>query len=494
MKKIMKQLLAFFMMLAMVMGLGVTAFAANNTYTITIDKSTSGHQYTAYQIFAGDLATDANGNNILSNITWGNGITEAGKTALGNAAEKAESLTTVADAKAFAKAVEEYLTNGYDSTYNEGTNYTIGNLPAGYYLIKDNATLDGSETYTEYMLKVVQDVSTEPKDSSVSFEKKVKDTNDTTGVTTEWQDSADYDIGDEVPFQLKGTVASDYEKYDTYKFIFHDKQETGLTFNKDSVKVYVNGNKITGNYTVVTSPDDDCTFEIKFDNLKDIDSVQAGSEITVEYTSTLSNTATIGKDGNVNEARLEFSNNPNGGGTTGKTDWDNVIVFTYDVVVNKYANSVEEANRLAGAEFTLEKVLADGTKKTITVTKFNDDKSFRFSGLDDGDYILTETTTPAGYNTIDPITFTVGADHKITWTTETRSEILTSLTGTAAAGNITFTANDDKSELSTDVINRSGATLPETGGIGTTIFYVVGGVLMAGAAILLITKKRMSTK
>lgn len=494
MKKIMKQMLAFFMMLAMVMGLGVTAFAADNTYTITIDKSTSGHQYTAYQIFAGDLATDASGNNILSNITWGNGITDAGKDHFGDAAAKAESLTTVADAKAFATEVAGYLTNGHDSTYT-GTNYTIGNLPAGYYLIKDNATLDGSETYTEYMLKVVQDVSTQPKDSSVSFEKKVKDTNDTTGVTSDWQDSADYDIGDEVPFLLKGTVASDYEKYDTYKFIFHDKQEAGLDFNANSVKVSVGGTEIAKDkYTVVTSPTDGCTFEIKFDNLKDIDSVQAGSEITVEYTSTLNNTAEIGKNGNVNEACLEFSNNPNGGGTTGKTDWDNVIVFTYDVVVNKYANSVEEANRLAGAEFTLEKVLPGGKTEKITVAKFNDDKSFRFSGLDDGDYILTETTTPAGYNTIDPITFTVGADHKITWTTEDRSEILTSLTGTAAAGNITFTANDDKSELSTDVINRSGATLPETGGIGTTIFYVVGGVLMAGAAILLITKKRMSTK
>ena len=197
-----------------------------------------------------------------------------------------------------------------------------------------------------------------------------------------------------------------------------------------------------------------------------------------------------------------FSNNPNndqiGKPETGETPWDNVIVFTYQVVVNKYANSVADGNKLAGAEFKLEKVLKDGTKTEIAVVKLSDETSFTFKGLDDGDYILTETKTPAQYNTIAPITFTVTAEHNIEWTTENRNDILTSLTGNAASGTITFSPKTDdngvQTGLETNVINKSGSTLPSTGGMGTTIFYVVGSILVLGAAILLITKKRMSAR
>lgn len=197
-----------------------------------------------------------------------------------------------------------------------------------------------------------------------------------------------------------------------------------------------------------------------------------------------------------------FSNNPNndqiGKPETGETPWDNVIVFTYQVVVNKYANSVADGNKLAGAEFKLEKVLKDGTKTEIAVVKLSDETSFTFKGLDDGDYILTETQTPAQYNTIAPITFTVTAEHNIEWTTENRNDILTSLTGNAASGTITFSPKTDdngvQTGLETNVINKSGSTLPSTGGMGTTIFYVVGSILVLGAAILLITKKRMSAR
>lgn len=247
-----------------------------------------------------------------------------------------------------------------------------------------------------------------------------------------------------------------------------------------------------------------CTQEesVVFENLKAISSVKAKSKITVEYTSLLNENAILGKPGNVNEAKLEFSNNPNndqiGNPETGETPWDNVIVFTYQVVVNKYANSVAAGNKLPGAEFKLEKVLKDGTKKAIAVVKSSDETSFTFKGLDDGDYILTETKTPAQYNTIAPITFTVTAEHNIEWTTGNRNDILTSLTGDAASGTITFSPKTDDNNvqtgLETNVINKSGSTLPTTGGMGTTIFYVVGSILVLGAAILLITKKRMSAR
>lgn len=148
---------------------------------------------------------------------------------------------------------------------------------------------------------------------------------------------------------------------------------------------------------------------------------------------------------------------------------------------------------MTGAEFTLEKVLEDGTQKTVTVVKNTEGTTFTFKGLDDGDYILTETVTPATYNTIEPIRFTVTADHKITWNGEARTKILTSLSGNTASGKITFTPSADKSELTTNVVNQSGTLLPGTGGIGTTIFYIIGGLLMAAAAVLLITKKRMNS-
>lgn len=234
--------------------------------------------------------------------------------------------------------------------------------------------------------------------------------------------------------------------------------------------------------------------------------VGGGSKIRVEYTSKLNEKAKIGKEGNVNSASLEFSNNPNQeqGGTpdTGNTPWDNVIVFTYKVVVNKIDSSKKP---LAGAAFELSKKVNDEYTRValVNATQNTEGKytlsnetvtKFEWKGLDDGDYMLTEVITPAGYNTIAPIKFTVNADHTITWEGENRNTILTSLTGNAATGDITFTANDDKTELATNVVNNKGSELPTTGGMGTTIFYVVGSILVLGAAILLITKKRMSAR
>ena len=278
-------------------------------------------------------------------------------------------------------------------------------------------------------------------------------------------------------------------------YAFHDVEEKGLTFDPSSVKVFV-GDEETGtkidasNYTVVTNPADGCTFEIVFDDLKNIPSVTAKSIITVTYESTLNGNAVLGAQGNVNTAKLEYSNNPRGNGT-GTTPWDNVIVFTYKVVVNK----VDQAGQpLVGAQFTLTKKINGGTEVIKTMTIDSSETQFTLSGLDDGEYTLTETVTPAHYNTISPITFTVKADHTITWETERREDILTSLSGDKKAGEITFTSSKTDGTLTTNVINNIGTTLPGTGGIGTTIFYVIGGGLMVAAAILLITKKRMENR
>ena len=492
-----KRLASVLLALVMAVALAIPAFAEETTYSITINNSTEDHTYEAYQIFTGDLHEG-----VLSNIKWGNGISEAGQTALGDAAAKAETLKTEADAKAFAKEVAPYLTTaaGSASTVTDGE-YVISGLAAGYYLVKDqDGSLTGdSDAYTQYIIKVVANVTANPKSSVPTVEKNVKDTNDSTAETSNWQDSADYDIGDSVPFQLKATLANNVSAYTTYKVVFHDTLSAGLTYNDDA-EVYIDGEETDG-FTVsaTVNADGTTTLTISCDGVKALGAGNS-SVITVEYTAELNNKATVGSAGNTNKVKLEYSNNPNkseeGDNETGNTPEDKVVVFTYKTIINKVDG---KNNSLTGAAFKLEKLIkgtdgAEGTwtlVKEFTVDEDNPASTFEFSGLDDGAYKLTETVTPAGYNTIDPITFTITATHS----TRAADPALSALDGVAVSdGAIDFTVDIPNGSLTADVVNNAGATLPETGGMGTTIFYVVGSILVLGAGVLLVTKKRMSNE
>ena len=504
MKKAMKKLMAALLAVAMVCAMAIPAFADGSSststaavikYTITAPKN--GHTYEIYQIFTGDY--DPLQPSMLANIKWGkNGTGTAGDAVEQTVLDALSAVASSASDKAKLDVIENYVK--LDTTpVAIVTNGSSVEVVGGYYLIKDkDGSLSGSEPYTTYLVSVVGHVTINPKSSAVpEFKKKLKDTNDSTGDVSDWQDSADYDIGDYIPFRLQGTVPEDYGSYKTYYYAFHDVEEAGLTFDPSSVEVHLgdeNGAIIPNtDYKVLTkkdgtTSDTECTFEIVFDDLKNISSVAANSTITVTYRSKLNDNAVLGKHGNVNKAKLEYSNNPRGNGT-GTTPWDNVIVFTYKVVVNKVDQNRQP---LEGAEFTLTKKLKDGTENVIPMKIDTSNKAlFTLSGLDDGVYTLTETVTPAHYNTISPITFTVNADHTITWEADPRNTVLTSLSGNTASGEITFTHNETDGSLTTDVVNNIGTTLPGTGGIGTTIFYVIGGGLMVAAAILLITKKRM---
>lgn len=304
-----KRVLALLAALALVLAMAVPAFADEaNLYTISVPAG-SNHTYQVYQIFTGDYS-----NGKLSNVKWGQnsknrdkGVDVGGKVSE-NVLNRLAAVVSSSDADKLA-VIEQYANlseNGMD-TVSESKSIKVA---AGYYLFKDTTTGISGNTY---IAEVVGNVLIKAKNSHVpGFEKKLKDKNDTTeNDFSGWQDVADHDIGDEIPFKLEGTVPADYDaEYTSYYFAFHDEEEAGLTFNPKSVKVYVDDTEITTGFELKTTPTDDCSFEVVFNNLKDIKAVHAGSTIRVEYTSTLNENAVIGGNGNLNRAKLQYSNNP----------------------------------------------------------------------------------------------------------------------------------------------------------------------------------------
>lgn len=518
----MKKLASLLLALVMIMSC-FSAMAEEAKYTITINNAPSDSVFEAYQIFAGDLAKEATSdteegtNAVLSNITWGNGVNG---TALLSDLQATETFKDCTDAvsvaqklhnskndpnvvKEFASIVAKNLANvaGTSGEYNAtDKSYTISGLEAGYYLVKDKAgTVTGNEAYTRFIIEVVENSTVATKSSVPTVDKQVKDKNDTEGSTSGWQDSADYDIGDAVPFKLTATLASNVTDYDTYKIVFHDTLSAGLTYNNDAVVKF--GDTDVSSYFTITN--NGTTLTISCADVTDFGATNS-SVITVEYTATLNDKATIGATGNTNSVNLEYSNNPNeeqdGTPETGTTPNETVIVFTYELDVNK----VDEKNdALKGAGFTLYKwvktVAEDGTVAENWVAvgselKGDELTTFVFKGLDEGKYKLSETTTPAGYNTVEDIIFVIEStitDNKLTSLVvkDEESNVLSG-EGTGAS----FSAACTSGIVATSVVNKAGATLPETGGMGTTLLYVGGGILVLAAIVLLIAKRRTSAE
>lgn len=526
--KHMKKFMALFAALALVLTMAIPAMAAK------VDVSS--HTFEAYQIFTGTME-----NGKMKNVNWGANIDQSTilsdlTAAFGGefnasmtAAQAAEAISKWAsgsdNALKLAKLIEQKKTGS--ATYSGTGKVTVAQT--GYYLIVDTTVTSSAENSAKNLsLLAVTEANEEVKPSVKgeypTVEKKVKDKNDSDNSTSDWHDSADHDIGDWVDFQLTGTVpsAENYSAYSTYKYVFHDTQSNGLSFDKDSVKVYYQNSDettrteiVAGNYNIETPASDSHTFDVSFTNLKSISAIKGGAKIIVEYRAQLNSNAVIGSTGNPNEVKLEYSNNPNNGGEgeTGYTPVDKVIVFTYKVFANKVDQNGQD---LAGAAFALYKKLPDGSTtsgeniidhegcKWKLVAEINkgengevankNQTTFEWKGVDDGTYLVREIITPKGYNSIPDQMFTISASHDET----NANPSLTSLTAIAATGStITFnrlTGAAEEDALKTTIENRVGATLPSTGGIGTTIFYVIGGGLMVAAAVLLVTKKRMENK
>lgn len=480
-----KKLFALLLAVMTVMALSATALAAE-TFTIRFTDPgfslfAAGNEtprYSVYQIFTGDVSTDDSGVKTvktLSNIKWGKNCAKDYTTGEAVSEDVLNALIAVKNSTDTAKL--EKIKNYVDLTGDAFDTTDGEDLPvdAGYYLIKDNGPVGNSETYSLYLVEVTDNVTITPKTSNTTPKKSIVDNG-------EEKESADYDIGDEISFQLSAIITENYDYYESYKLTFHDTLSDGLTFDASSVTVKVGDTEITSGYEVVTTGlTDECSFHVQFEDLRKIDSVKAGSEITVEYTATLNKGAVIGDKGNTNTLKVSYSNNPYNKDDTTYTPDVTVTVYTYKIVVNKVDGDNEP---LAGAGFTLRKKDADGNYQAVgDEVKGDNMTQFTFSGLGSGDYKLEETTTPEGYNTIPPIEFTISATYGNGGSIATLSA--------KANDDTEFTADNTAGSLTTTVINERGSLLPETGGIGTTIFYVLGGILMAGAVVLLVTRKRM---
>ena len=515
----------------LVMGMLAVGYADTYTETAITDNTCSlqitntgktAHTFVLYQIFKGDINDEGK----LSNIVWGTGVTSEGQTALGTASTVAES---VSDAKVFAAQVEPYLTGGVESTSVAANgSYTYQNLYPGYYMVLDKADSQSGQdsTYTAYIMEVVGAAVATTKIDVPTVVKKVKDIDDVTGTQSSWQDAADYDIGDHVPYQITATLPSNFADYKYYTvYTIEDTLSNGLTYDSNAT--------ITIAPEITTDVAD--IFDIAYANqkltislksgvdLKTIDGITKNTTFTIEYTATLNSNAVAGSTGNENEVDLTYSNNPQWDGTgtpdTGKTPKDKVIVFTYIPQVDK-VNSKDEP--LKGAGFTLYKaVTADyaeddaSTKKlgsaiktelaasnasieasalvddtyyiTKAMTVLSNETSFNFNGLDAGTYVLVETTIPAGYNAFKSDTIVITAvldadDDNPSLTSVAADKIL-----------LTSTKDDTDKNLEGAIRNNEGTTLPSTGGVGTTIFYIAGSLLAVVAVILLVTKRRMGS-
>ena len=585
MKKLAK-VLSLALVLVMVLSLGGAAWA---DHSVTITKGTNDtatHTYEAYQIFAGNY--DSTSDN-LSNITWGTGINsgelitalrrEFGSETTASTVVKTPAtgsnsavyytvgeLFNAADSAAkFAEAISELKATNDDATTQKIAAIVAANLNSAKVIQGNNDGVSGLTDHRGDVIfhdgvrihvrgQIVKDVTVTEKASVPSVVKKVQDVNDTVGTPTDLQDSADYDIGDAVPFQITATTASTVSDYTKYHVTIQDKQSEGLdaperftitvlgkTFYMDKDGKFYPDNTFktedssgntatTENGTVITvskaTLETDQTFAIKveFQNSTTDSKINAeanNKQIVVEYKSVLNTSAKIGSEGNPNEVYMKYSNNPNAvDNKEGKTPTDKVIVFTYKTVIDKID---KDGRALKGANFTLYKEVpsavddaakgdaldfADGVEHSeIKADKYYVEvgnktgdatgATFTFNGIDDGTYVLVETTVPGGYNAWKSATVTVAAEHE----TDSADPHLTSLTATApfSTTNLeggTVTKKDgsphtcDSGEAYAEIINNQGPELPTTGGVGTTLFYVFGSMLVIAAAVYFVTKKR----
>ncbi len=534
----MKKFLSILMVLAMILAMSTTAFAAENT-TLTINDD-GNRQYAGYKLLdlTTSLKTDEHHPDTCDNVNHSsdcynyaytvnaayrgilqNEVFDNGGNYLWEGGIKPATATLITDEQILKYLSNQTSDNGdvyhtmrqvADRLYRaikaagisaEKPNMTGNdNIDQGYWIIADVTDLDSNEANSLVMVdtKGQDALEINPKTGLPTVEKKVKDIEDSEDDSifdNPWHDSADHDFGDVVPFKLTGTLPSNAQYYESYKMVFHDTLSDGLTFDAGTVKVYMyetkhkadvdtdmnDGADVTSNFVVNTSATDGCTFEVSCDNVLAITGVTKDTAFVVYYAATLDTDAIIGAAGNPNKVFLEFSNNPYDTTSTGKTGEDKVTVFTYQLIINK---TDSHGHALKGAGFTLYKKDVNGDYNIIgTELKGADMTTFNWMGIDDGDYKLVESTVPEGYNKMSDIVFSISAVH---------SENAGEPTLISLDGGVMGTGVVDTGAITKDIVNNTGTILPETGAMGTMWLIFGGAMLVILAGVFMITRKKMS--
>lgn len=504
-----KKIVGIVMLAAMlVMSFSLSAFAAD----ITIDSSTEGSEYSAYMLLGATDGGDGKFAYTLNSKYEAILKTVTDKDNQADIVAYIDGLTEATDIRAFADSVYAAIVEGgLASDYTADSN-TFTDVEQGYYLIAETKVGNTADTFSLVMLDTAgkENITVATKEDKPTVEKKIEEINDSTGVSS-WGDSADYDVGDVINYSITGTVSDKYEFYGSYFYSFTDTMDKGLTYNEDAKVFIVNGESktdVTSSFTFSVTANEESGYSNGFiasSNLKEIANitVDADTKVVIEYTATLNEHAIKGKPGNENVVYLEYENNPyvEADGDTdtddkpeepGKTPEDINIVFTFNTVVNKVD---KDGNALAGAGFTLYKWNHNENAWVAVGNEITGVTTFNFSGLDAGKYKLSETTVPQGYNKCDDIEFEIVAEYDLT----TDPDTLTALSVKDSEGNVVsvgdsayFSADMELGEVATSVENLAGTELPETGGIGTTVFYVAGAILVIAAIVLLVAKKIMA--
>lgn len=472
--KTVKKLASLLLVMVMVFAMATTAFAAEEKGTITVDNPVADQTYTAYKIFDVTYSGTNYSYTIKTTSEWyntvkayaettGNGLTLTG--VAGDNTTFVVSTSTGFSAAAFANALKAAVSGKTGTALTaDGTTVKAADLDLGYYFVTSSTGALCNLTTT---------------DPTVT----IHDKNDIPFDKVDNKESVD--VGEIVTYTITGKVP-DYTGFTTYTYLITDTMSEGLTFQKN-VKVTVGDTDVTSACTITYDKDGNAN---KFTVSIPVQSYTIGAEIKVTYTAVVNEKA-VAKIEN-NAATLTYSNDPTDTSKTTTTPEDKETVYSAKVVISKYVKG-SNTEKLAGAEFVLYKeVKTDGsdtttkyyykwnetdkkvewtTDKAQATVKTTDDKgAASFDGLKDGTYYLEEVEAPAGYNLLkDPVQITVNGANATT----------------ADLSSLTVTGN---------VENSSGAELPETGGMGTTIFYVLGSVLILAAVVLLVTRKRMSSR